>query len=146
MPNLTLRAARENGALVEIAIGPSEARARATEQAGLQAVLPQVIYGLVDTGSELTIIDEEVASRLGLIPSGEREIRTPGSGEEVRTLPCFDVRLEFVAPERHLISNNFRVAGGKLPRRTLGALIGRDLLARCLFIYNGPEDQFTFSY
>jgi hypothetical protein len=146
MPNLTLGKARENGPLVEFAVAVSEARAGAIKEAGLPPVLPEVIHGLLDTGAFITIIDEWVVSRLGLAPTGAIEMKTPATGEELRTHPTFDIRLEFVVPERLLISDNLRVAGALLPQRGLGVLIGRDVLSRCVLIYKGPMNQFTISY
>ena len=36
--------------------------------------------------------------------------------------------------------------GTKLETHGLVALIGRDVLAKCVLVYNGPESAFTLSY
>ena len=74
------------------------------------------------------------------------DLRMATSGERTWTVDLFEVRLEFAKPERRLISETFRVAGGSLPNPMLGLRIGRDVSRAASSIYNGLLSQFTLSY
>jgi Aspartyl protease len=148
MPNLTLGNVRANGAIIHVAVGPSATQAKLLEQAGRPPVLPILIQALVDTGARSTYVDFTVASDLGLTPTGESEVNSVTSGPQPALALTYDVQLQLVGPgPPHLIAaTNLRVVALDLREFGVRLLLGRDVLARCLLIYNGPSDQFTFSF
>ena len=56
----------------------------------------------------------------------------------------------FVQPQMqqpfHVISMTIPVVEADLSAHTIQALIGRDILARCMFFYNGPMGTISLSY
>ncbi|HEX8201198.1 MAG TPA: hypothetical protein VF590_11975 [Isosphaeraceae bacterium] len=55
----------EYGALVDIAVGLSPLQAQAAKEQGLSVPPPVLAKALLDTGSNITLIDGMIASELG---------------------------------------------------------------------------------
>jgi hypothetical protein len=145
MPNVTLPAKPQDGALIWIAIGLSRPQAEARSAAGLSEIHPAVVSALIDTGASMTLIDDVLARRLELNRTGEIEVRSTAAADPA-ILNTYAVLLQFAQPTKASVSEALQVAGGRPPIEGVGALLGRDVLSRCVFIYNGPASQFTLSY
>lgn len=144
MPNITLDVGAPAKPIVRLAIAPNDPQAREREAAGLPLILPEIIHAMIDTGAGLTLIDRSLVDTLELVPTDVTEV-IGATGDPVEC-PLYDVRLEFVQPERRLIAGSVRVAAANLAPLKVDALFGRDLLSRCVLVYNGPQGQFIFSY
>jgi hypothetical protein len=119
-------------------------------RASAQAIpQPVEIWALIDCGAECSCVDGGVVRRLNLPAYKFSFVNAPalsGIGfESVREAilavlhPSNDPNLELVFPSLHLT---------ELDLGTLGydALVGRDVLAKCVLTYNGPASSFTLSY
>lgn len=149
MPVLSRRI-RAEGALVRVEVGWSAAAGRRLRLA-LQPVPPPVqVLALVDTGAEGSCVATAVVTNLGL----------PTGGFTVTGLPAVsgltfgmmhDVSLTVLHlsgdPSRNLVVPDLLVT--ELPHLTgLGydAVVGRDVLARCRLLYDGPAGRFRVAY
>lgn len=128
------------GPVVTAGVSISEAR---REALGDGAVIPQprVIRALLDTGAAFTTIDPATMTALGLTPTGTIDILTPSTGTNHHTTDTYDVDLQIGT----LRVPNLRVAACELGSG-LNALIGRDVLSRCILIYNGTARIFSLAY
>ena len=133
-------------AVIDVAVGLISPQERVLEQAGLPLTLPILLKAMIDSGTARTLIDLSVVAELGLLPTGEARITTPSSGVQEFRAPTYEVKLQLMGPPHVLISPALTVISVDLSRFGLQVLLGRDVLARCLFYYNGPSDQFTFSF
>ena len=148
MPHFTLNI-DPAGPLVAALVHVSEGRRAALEAGGIAVPGPRQIRALVDTGASFTSIQPEVMHALGLSPTGTVDIVTPSTGQDVHTAETYDV--DFVVPkapnELPLLIPNLRVAACELYlRQGIHALIGRDVLTRCVLIYNGEQGVFTLAF
>ncbi len=103
--------------------------------------LPQSItgYGLIDTGATITAIDADIINSLGISPSGITTVHTPQGSAMQRV---FSLRLTLP----NGITFNFQnVTGSVLKPMGIIALIGRDVLYRGVFVYNGTVGLCSFS-
>lgn len=103
-------------------------------------------FALIDTGASRTCIDSQVLSNLGISPIGVVTMGTAGGSS---SCPLFPAKLSF--PVVHLVIDFGSVAGVNLQGQTVNgtplvALIGRDVLLRCLLIYNGSGGFFTLAF
>lgn len=94
-------------------------------------------FALIDTGASRTCIDGSVLSNLGISPIGIVTMGTPGGST---SCPLFPAKLGF--PSINLVIEFGSVAGVNLKGQVINgtplvALIGRDVLSRCLLIYSG---------
>ena len=107
------------------------------------------VGGLIDTGASCTAIDADLLAPLGMTPTGVTQMLTPSSGGKPVDVPQFDVMVGITHPSGDpllidtvpiIAIHKFGKSGG------IAALIGRDILARCLLIYNGGEKNFTLAF
>jgi hypothetical protein len=59
-------------------------------------------------------------------------------------LRCYLYPVRLIFPD----GSDFEVLAAEMPLsgQTIGCLIGRDVLARCVFTYDGPANQFSLSF
>jgi hypothetical protein len=139
------------GALVDAFIGISLARVEAIKEAGQEAPKWVRIRALIDTGASITCVDPFILKdTLKLTPTGNTSIVSPTTGNQPVNVDQYDVGL-FIPPagekETWLTIGNLPVVCSEL-LITAGfhVLIGRDVLAQCLFSYNGSSGSFTLAY
>ena len=95
-------------------------------------------------------MDQSVLQALGLTPTGSVQMNTPTTGQAPVTTMQYDVGLlipsgtqgspPLVFPTIGVAATDLTAQGG------LQALIGRDILDRCILIYNGTQEFFTLAY
>jgi len=111
------------------------------------------IRTLIDTGASATCVDPSVLISLGLTPTGNTAIRTPSTGNKPVTADQYDVSLILppaVQSQTPLFFATLPVICVELlVSQGFHALIGRDVLAQCIFTYNGGNGGpgwFTLAY
>ncbi len=146
MPIITLKNISGCGPLIDVFFSPPDALADVLRGAGRPVPLPVVVPALLDTGSARTLIDTAIAEQLGIEPSGSTRLRTPTTGDGYEVRQTFDVGFGWGAPQVTFVSGYHQVIASDLGSLGIRALIGRDLLAGCQLVYNGPQDEFTLSF
>lgn len=135
------------GALLPIEIAPPQPLV--DELLKKKKPIPDTKTGiaLIDTGAQLTSIHEPFLSSLGVKAVGVQNMTTPSGGSnQVNSYP---VRLKIPAhnidvdlPEIITANlENFKTPDGE----QIIALIGRDFLSNCVFIYNGHLGMYTLA-
>lgn len=145
MPFLTIPFGSE-GPLTDIYVALSTPRVDALKKAGLLYPPPKVVTGLVDTGASCSAIALSVVQDLGLVPSGTIQLYSTTTGSHPQTCNLYDVCLAFVQPEVKVIGVTIPVVEANLTNRKFEAIIGRDALEHCLFIYDGKHSTFTLAF
>lgn len=73
-------------------------------------------------------------------------IHTPSTGDRPHACNQYDVCLVLVHPERQVEFGEMPVIDSSLQIQGIQALIGRDVLSHCLFVYDGKDDRFIFAF
>jgi len=145
VPHLTLPIG-QGGPVLDIVIGVSQARQNALT-ANKQPVPPSVrIRGLVDTGASCTCVDPSILASLQLSPTGTTTMHTPSTGASPGTANLYDASIVLVHPQLSLTFFNQAVAESVLAVQGIHALIGRDILAKCLLTYDGQSKLFILAF
>jgi hypothetical protein len=141
------------GPIVNAHIGVSDARRAAlvTAQQPIPPLIP--IRALIDTGASCTCLDPSVVQRLGIPATGNVAVNTPSTGSTPHSANQYDVAL-IIPPsgpgQPPLVFGTIPVVAAELlAAQSIHALIGRDILSRCIFHYNGAAAQggfFTLAY
>jgi hypothetical protein len=147
IPQLSPGLLAHNGPIIQVQIEVPSALAQSLQRANTAIPNPIDGFALIDTGASITSVDVTVFAQLGVNPNGIANVGTAGGPQQQSTYPA---RLLF--PGTTLPSTDHaRTLGCNLTGQTvLGgkkiiALVGRDLLSRCVFIYNGSAGMWSLS-
>ncbi|MEZ4318447.1 MAG: hypothetical protein R3F61_13125 [Myxococcota bacterium] len=100
-------------------------------------------YAMVDTGADLSGIDEDLAIRLKLAPAGTLQLTRPGPAPDF-TAGCFDGEIAF--PTTRFAPIRGRLVGyqdldTRFDSIRIVAIIGRDVLAGCQLVIHGGRRE-----
>lgn len=147
MPLFTLQY-QANGPIITAGVLASKQRAEALKAAGQPVPGPQLVRALVDTGASCTCVDPTHLEALGLSPTGTVQVHTPTPVEAPSQSYQYDVGMFIMADatEPPLVLDTLPVVASSLGQQGIDALIGRDILSRCVLVYNGKIGQFTLAF
>lgn len=138
----------QSGPVVDMVVGVSGARLSALQLMGHPIPAAQNVRALVDTGASCTCVDPMVFQALGLQPTGSMPMLTPSTGSTPIDAETYDVGI--VIPngqQQGLVFPNMAVSASELfLAQGIHALVGRDILQRCVLTYNGSVAYFTLAY
>ena len=129
-----------DGPCIVVRISVPDALAQKLQSEGKPIPTPVEGLALIDTGATSSCVNYEVLKLLGLEPVG----RIPVSGAAGIALhTTYPARLDF--PTLSLSSTFNQIIGVRLSRPNISVLLGRDLLDRVIFTYDGPKRKLTIS-
>ncbi len=147
MPHFTLQISA-SGPIVNAIVAVSQPRAAALKAAGGTIPAPVTIRALIDTGASSTCIDPSVLTQLQLPQRGATMVNTPTTGATPVSIAQYDVALVIPAGkgDQPLVFQTIPVIACELLQaQGIHALIGRDILAKCVLMYNAAS-SFTIAY
>src|SRR5665213_1047224 len=142
MPHVSLEIS-PRGPLLQFLVGVSGPRLQALRLAGQAAPQPIPITGLIDTGASCTSVDSSILRQLAIPSSGSTPVHTPSTQAGApHVANLYDISLVLVHPLITRTFNALPVTESQLIHQGIQALIGRDILAWCLFTYDGAGKKF----
>jgi hypothetical protein len=121
-------------------------RAEALRRMGMPVPSAVPVRGLIDTGASGTCVDPTCLATLGLSPTGQMPIHTPSTSGTPHLCDVYDVSLVLLHPNLQLGIRALPVIASNLSVQGIQALVGRDVLARCLFVYDGVAGIFSLAF
>jgi len=150
MPHLTFNLGPNlapTGPVMNIFVGVSQPRAIALRGAGHPIPPPALIRGLIDTGASCTSVDLTILNQLGIPISGTAPVHTPSTqANQPHIANLYDVSIVLTHPLITRTFNAVPVTESQINHQGIQALIGRDILAWCLFSYDGSAGIFTLAF
>ena len=147
MPIITFQA-RADGPIVGGAVGVSLPRRKLLQDQGL--AVPNLIVGnfLVDTGAAVTAVDPDLIAPLHLPLVGSIAVHTPSTGRESVFIDQYDASFVIPgnSPDGTLVVGAIPIVAAHLRSQGIDGLLGRDILDRCLLIYNGATGVVTLAH
>jgi hypothetical protein len=135
------------GPVLEVQIEIPSALAQSLQAANSPIPSPVTGIALIDTGASITSIDASVATRLGLNPNG---VATVGTAGGARQQPTYQARLSFPGTPlpgfEHPRVLGCDLTGQMVNQQPIIALIGRDYLLHCVFVYSGGAGSWSLSF
>ena len=138
-----------DGPVVDLGMWMARTMAHALIARGQAVPPPQTIRALIDTGEDRSAIPPDALALIASFALGTILVRRPGFNTAARRVKLYDVRLAFggamVSPTRgHSIRLESAAVVPADPN--VLALIGRDMLAHCRFVYDGLKGDVLLSY
>jgi hypothetical protein len=129
---------------VEIAIPTALSRFLSAHNQQIPA--PKAGFALIDTGATRSCADNQVISSLGVSPTGIVDLGTARGRSQHHLYPA-----KFSFPAMKFEVEFGSVVGVDLSGQGAGrmqiiALIGRDVLSRCILIYHGTKGSFSLAF
>lgn len=136
---------QREGPVLEVEVAVSSSLARYLAEKKLPIPEPVKGMALIDSGATGSAVDREVIGQLGVKPMGERTVFTAGGPDRQNR---YAARFIFLRPKMSfefssVIGANLK--GQSVVGRDLIVLLGRDVLSRCIFIYNGVNASYTLA-
>ncbi len=106
------------------------------------------VSGLVDTGAEMTAIEQSIIDWMGIPVINFLEATSSVLGDEVRMVGVYRLRMTFGSLETSDAPRwrTIYAIGVKVVSPGAVVLVGRDLLATCRFTYDGRKRRLMMSY
>jgi hypothetical protein len=101
---------------------------------------------LLDTGASSTVVDEKIIAPLKLVPTGQIMVNTPTTGAASVARFQYDIALMLYHVDNSRFFQNLPVIATDLSGQNIGGLLGRDILSKCLLVYNGLGDRFALAF
>jgi hypothetical protein len=134
------------GPTIDLKVMQSHQWADALRKAGQQPSPPSVVVGLIDTGASCSALDTRIVKALNLSYRGYTPIHTPSTGSGHLYLNQFDACFVLGEPHPNPLVLVLPVVECDFASQGFFALIGRDVLRRCVLTYDGPADSFTLAF
>lgn len=144
MPHLTQYITPE-GPIVDVEVCASSFLAMILSGLNQQIPNPIRVNALIDTGASKTCVDLRIINLLNLFPTGRAQIITPSTG--AKPMPCslYDVSLVLLQPNGRKLLPLIPIIGCDFSTQNVQVLLGRDVLASCLFCYDGAFNIFSLA-
>ena len=149
MAQFTLQLDTANGPVLTVVIGVSVPRGDALMTAGRAVPTGISARALIDTGASCSCVDPSILVKLELTPTGSVPVHTPSTGGAPHLAEQYYVSLIIPGAGTHhvpLAIPAVPVTAANLSLQGVDALIGRDVLRECIFIYNGSVGLFTIAF
>jgi len=133
--------------LIQVFVAVSLPRQQAMIAAGIEIPPPKAGTFLIDTGASCTCVDQSLMEGLGIAPTGVINIQTPSTEGGSHACNTYDVM--FFIPDNQntgYVIEALPVVETHLKTQGIDGLIGRDILDKCLLVYNGTASFLTLSY
>lgn len=137
-----------SGALVEVHLGPSDARRRALKRQRRDVPPALQATFLIDTGASMSMVDEACMRTLQLEPTGAAQFHSSSTNGVAQRAAVYDVQLILggVATTSTLRVDPLAMMATALINQPFEGILGRDVLARLQFAWNGPGQEVRLSY
>lgn len=126
--------------MVEIRLAVGAALESALKKVNQNVPAPLAAVALIDTGASGTVLQQGIASKLGLHPVGVTLINTPSS----TNVRCYQYEVRLIFPN-NVIAQTTAIEA-PLQGQNIQCLIGRDVLAHGVLVYIGYVNSFSLSF
>jgi hypothetical protein len=145
MPHVTLKVTQE-GYELPVMVGLPGRLIAAAVAAGQPSARPLLVQGILDTGSNITTVNQQVIQQLRLPPLGQQTTQTPSGSSRVNLYEAsFSIPPMGRLTAPLLVLDSLVIMEPAHPLSDIDVLVGRDVIAYLLSILDGPGGEFTLA-
>ena len=147
MPTLT-GLITADGALVNVLIGVSEARRQTLRRVGFPVPAPSAVRAVLDTGSFVTLADAQAIASLGVTRHDRWQFFTSATGTTPHVRDVYNLSVTLLDDGGAVLAYwpSVNVLPGVFPPTdAVHGVIGRDLLATAVLLFDGKGGAFTLT-
>jgi hypothetical protein len=137
---IALQDLQQVGPITELGLAVPQALEDELRRRSEPVPTPTRLLAMIDTGASASVIQQGLATQLGLQPIGTTLINTPSS----TGVSCYEYAVRLAFPNNVVVEGT--VIEAALQGQHIQALIGRDVLAHGVLVYIGYTGQFTLSF
>jgi hypothetical protein len=149
MPIIRESVVASDGPIVRVRFHFSDQELFKRRSAGLATAQPVEVNALIDTGAEMTCLDVALVRRIGLPPAAVGLANVPATGG-LNAASDYDASVAILhpsgRPSNNLVIPELLITGLQMNTTGYDAVIGRDVLAYCILVYDGPTGAFVLTY
>jgi hypothetical protein len=113
--------------------------------------MPMIVSAMLDTGASCSAVDPEVINRLDLQWTGEVDVSTISTGVASERRDQYEAMIALHMDSSQAFSPSYTipampVVAAPLAHEGFLVLIGRDILSRGPFVYNGKSGQLVLAF
>lgn len=146
MPHFTIAIDPLRGPIIKLYVGVSGPRGKALSAAGLPIPPVILVEFLVDTGASSTVVDAETIAPLNLTPTGATQVHTPTTAGAGESRFLYDIAMLMYHPDNTRVFATHPVIATDFKSQGIGGLLGRDVLASCLLVYDGATGNYSLAF
>ena len=139
-----------SGPFIDVKVMATHFRVTTLKNMGASYPAPIEIRALIDTGASGSVLDPVIVSRLGLTLVGQISVHTPTTGSEYETRNQFDASILIIdttlPPNQGTESFTVGVIESALASEGFLAIIGWDILKKCILTCDGPAGKFRLEF
>jgi hypothetical protein len=139
----------DSGAIILVKVGVSQNRAQVLAKNGMPIPPGVVVRAQLDIGSFVSGFMPDVFRALEVEPFGRIAIRTPSTTKD-NPFQCdlYDVTVTLTAGDVPVVLTDVHAIASKDfgQDEEVQAILGRDVLNRCVLEYFGPDRRFRLSF
>jgi Aspartyl protease len=146
MEDITASLVHDSGAIVRVEVGLSIVELKRRRHERLPIPQMKTINALIDTGTQITCLSPDCAKSLDIPLTGVRLVNAPGiTGVIPTTFREIRLSISTTTSEAAVLIDvpYLPIAELDLTGMEFDAVLGRDVLKKCVFIYDGPNESFT---
>jgi hypothetical protein len=136
-----------DGPTLEVVVSLAGHQLAALQQAGAAFPRALPLRALIDTGADVTAIDPSVMQQLGMVSHLKASTLTAAGQVEVK---LYEVSMTISGPLGPVgpvfVRPTLLVTELAAPLPNLAVLIGRNVLAECLYLQDGPGGYFLLAF
>jgi hypothetical protein len=132
-----------DGPLIEVSIAVCSKEEEMRLKDGATVQPPAIVMALLDTGTNRSWVDTAIIQSLGLREEGQT---TSGTLGEPTTANYYMTKITIKNGGETLLLDPWPVLGRDFKKDWFRAILGRDVLAGCVFSYHGKDGKFTLDF
>jgi hypothetical protein len=126
-----------DGPVIDLGVKIGRAMVHTMVAQGQAPPQPLTVRALIDTGSDVSAVEPNVLVQIGSVATGMAQIRRPGTGTTFLPAAVHDIRLSFGGAQPGALWIPISIVEAVPSTPSVLAIIGRDTLAHCQFVYDG---------